>query len=228
MRPASLALSTIAEYVAAVCADTYLLCTARRTDVRYRISRDPRTLANIGRLRCDVYRNAKSAYLIDELDGNGLDRFDRTATAFVAELRSAEDEIFAAVRAVPHPFEVLDFVTENFLTANLGTHSLKRTVEVSRLVSSRPDRKVTNGLLLFGGIYLALTGITRYFAYVALPESPASRPVAGSFQIPHRNRGGYTIVSGSIAKHAAKIGPRLWRNTKFRGSAGVAKHPKRI
>ncbi len=228
MRHAFSFLSSIAEYLAATCASTYLFCATRRLDVRYRVSRDSKTLAEIGNLRRNVYRSAKSSYLLNELDENGLDSFDQTAMTFIAEDRSTGGDIFAAVRTVSYPFEVLQFVTEDFLANALGKCPLNRTVEVSRLVSSRPDKRVTNGLILFGGIYLALRGITRYFAYVALPEASTTRQVVGSFSIPHRNRNGYAIVSGSIAKHAAKVGPRLWRNTKSRGPAGGVTHPERI
>lgn len=81
----------------------------------------------------------------------------------------------------------------------------------------------TRILILFGGVYLTLQGVTRYFAYVALPEQSASRPTNGSFVISNRNANGYTIVSGSIAKHAAGVGQRLWRNAKFGGPTVVRK-----
>lgn len=216
-------LSRIAEYVAAACANTYLLCTSRRIHVRYRVAKDPATFAKIGSLRHDVYRTARSSYLLGELDKDGLDSFDQNATSFIAEVRSAPGDVFAAVRTVRYPFEVLQFVSEDFLAKNLGSRDRARTVEVSRLVSSQPNRAVTNGLILFGGVYLALRGVTRYFAYVALPERSASRPTNGSFAIPNRNPNGYSIVSGSIAKHAARAGPRLWRNTKSRGPTVVTK-----
>ena len=214
MRYPSSVLSKAAEHVAAACAYMYLFCMLRRTDVRYRVAKDPATFARIGSLRRDVYQTANSSYLINELDANGLDPFDQNATSFIAETRSSPGDVFAAIRTVRYPFEVLQFVSEEFLANNLGSRDFARAVEVSRLVSSRPNRVVTNGLILFGGVYLALHGITRYFAYVALPERRSSEPDNGRFPIPNRNPNGYTIVSGSITKHAARIGPRLWRSTK--------------
>lgn len=217
------AISKISEYVAAACANTYLLCTLRRIHVRYRVARGSESFAKIGSLRQDVYRTAKSSYLLSELDKDGLDSFDQNATSFIAEVRSAPGDVFAAIRTVRYPFEVLQFVSEDYLARNLGSRDRVRTVEVSRLVSSQPNRAVTNGLILFGGVYLVLQGVTRYFAYVALPEGAASRPTINGFAIPNRNPNGYSIVSGSIAKHAARIGPRIWRNTKSRGSKVVKK-----
>jgi hypothetical protein len=187
------------------------------------VAKDPATFARIGNLRQAVYQTARSSYLLDELDKNGLDSFDQNATSFIAEERSTPGEVFAAVRAVRYPFEVLRFVSEDFLARNLGTRDNARTVEVSRLVSSRPNRKVTNSLILFGGVYLALHGVTRYFAYVALPERSASQQTPGSFAIPNRNPNGYSIIAGSIAKHAARAGPRLWRNKKSGGPTVVTK-----
>jgi hypothetical protein len=206
-------ISQIAERIAATCAYTYLLCAMGRLDVRYHVAKDTATFARIGCLRRQVYRTARSSYLIKELDENGFDAFDQNATSFVAEPRSAPGNVFATVRAVHYPFEILQFVSEEFLGRSLESRNHVRTVEVSRLVSSRPNKALTNGLLLFGGVYLALHGITRYFAYIALPEG-ATRPKQGDFTIPNRNAAGYTIVSGSIPKHAARIGPRLWRKTK--------------
>jgi hypothetical protein len=214
-------LSKIAERVAATCAYAYLLCMTRKLNVRYRVAKDPATFAKIGKLRRDVYRTADSSYLLNELDKNGLDSFDQNATSFIAETRSSPSEVFAAVRAVHYPFEVLQYISEDFLADRLDSRDFASTVEVSRLVSSRPNKIVTNGLILFGGVYIALHGATRYFAYVALPERSASRPPSSVFAIPNRNPNGYTIVSGSIAKHTARVGPRLWRSTK---SPGVAKY----
>jgi len=224
MRYPSSVLSIAAERVAAACAYTYLFCMMRRTDVRYRVAKDPASFARIGNLRRDVYQTANSSYLINELDANGLDPFDQNATSFIAETRSSPGDVFAAIRTVRYPFEVLQFVSEEFLAVNIGSRDFARAVEVSRLVSSRPNRIVTNGLILFGGVYLALHGITRYFAYVALPDRGSPEQDKRRFAIPNRNPNGYTIVSGSIAKHAARIGPRLWRNTK---SPGAAKSPGR-
>ena len=218
-------ISKPAEWVAAACACAYLLCVSRRLGVRYRVAKHPATFTKIGRLRRDVYRTASSSYLLDELDAEGLDSFDRHATSFIAEARSAPGEIFATFRAVHYPFEVLQFVSEEFLAGCVGSRSPARTVEVSRLVSSRPNKAITNGLFLFGGVYVALHGITRYFAYIALPEGSGARPINGRFEIPDRNANGYSIVSGSIAKHVAGVGARLWRNTKSPGRTVVTHRP---
>ncbi|MBA2672400.1 hypothetical protein [Ramlibacter sp.] len=220
-------LSRAAESVASACARTYLLLAARRADVRFRVLRDEGTLERVGALRKSVYSTAHSAYLLAELDANGLDEFDRRATAFIAEDRGAAGETFAAIRTLRHPFEVLRFVSPEFLADKLGTRDNARVIEVSRLVSSRPSRKVTNSLVLFGGVYLALHGVTRYFAYVAVPEHGSPHPPADTFRIPHRRSGDYVIMSGSIARHAARIGPRLWRSTKSSGSAPLPRDTKR-
>lgn len=214
MRPLSSGLrSRIAEHIAAACANTYLLCVGQRMDVRYSLAKDPIAFAQIGRLRREVYKSARSSYLLDELDKDGLDPYDQNATSFIAETRARPCAVFAAVRAVPYPFEVLRFVSEDFLSGVLGTSGYVRTIEVSRLVSARPAKAVTNGLILFGGIYLFLHGVTRYFAYIALRERSPYRP-RGYFAIPHRNPHGYSIIAGTIATHAARIGPLIWRKTR--------------
>jgi hypothetical protein len=182
------------------------------------VARDPIAFAHIGTLRRQVYRSARSSYLLDELDEDGLDAHDRNAISFIAETRSPSRVVFAAVRAVRYPFETLQYVSPDFLAQMLGSRDYARTIEVSRLVSARPAKGVTNGLILFGGVYLLLHGVTRYFAYIALRETPASRP-AGYFAIPGRNPYGYSIIAGTIATHAARIGPLIWRNTRSGGPA---------
>lgn len=58
------------------------------------------------------------------------------------------------------------------------------------------------------GAYLARQGITRYSACVTVPDNAAFGDVRHSAA----SLRAYVIMTGSIAKHATCLGPRLWRS----------------
>lgn len=166
-------------------------------------------LAEVGAFRIRHYRDSASAYLLDQLDANGLDDLD--ASSFVYVARSG-GQIVATLRAVPAPFELDHYVPRERLQAAVGG-DLDRYVEVSRMLADPrlAKRGIGSATVGFGGIDLLMnTKYRGYFAYVRLVgDRPETRfPGASTvlkFQIPARGSHEYAVMAGTIGIDA------LWR-----------------
>jgi GNAT superfamily N-acetyltransferase len=179
-------------------------------------------LGEVGAFRVRHYRRCANAYLLEELDADGLDELD--ARAFVYAAR-CDGQIVATVRAVPAPFEIDRYIPRARLRAAVGTE-LDRHVEVSRMLADPrfASRGIGSAMIGFGGVHLMMnTAYRGYLAYIRISgDRPEARfPGASTvlrFRIPARGSHEYAVVAGTIGVDA------LWRGVgRVRSISG--RHP---
>jgi GNAT superfamily N-acetyltransferase len=180
-------------------------------------------LAEVGAFRLRHYGRYASAYLLDQLDPDGLDEHDARSFVYAARSRG---RMIATVRAVPAPFELEHFVPRARLGAAVGGE-LDRHVEVSRMLAD-PDfvrAGIGSAMLGFGGIDLLLhTKYRGYLAYIRLADGRSQTKIPGAstvlrFQIPARGPHEYAVVAGTIGIDMLWRGVGRVRNVSGRRAA---------
>ncbi|WP_019217318.1 hypothetical protein [Legionella tunisiensis] len=118
----------------------------------------------LGRFRLKSY-SLKKAYMIAELDENGLDAFDNRSTIYAAWF---ENEIVATIRLTSAPFESSQLIDSDRLVTFLGENYALHYLEWSRLIITHHSTlpRLLPAIIIYAGLQTIASGhYQHYFGY---------------------------------------------------------------
>jgi len=222
--------------ISAIAANRCLKRNSNYRDARSPILFSPvwkqQELREVGVLRRSVYESRNMKYLLSSGDSSGLDAYDEHGFVYVARRDGA---LIGSVRAVPYPFECMQYLEPGALVSYLGgEQKMRQHVEVTRLVvkGDLGIRGLSKALVTYAGIHMFLTRRYRmYFGYVRneLSESTdrfkslSAHRATLDVAIPGRDDNRYTLFSGDIVLDIARMiaAPLRFGSTRSRGNAST-------